>query len=359
MIITYIAGIVALFFAMNIGASGAAAAMSVAYGSGAIQSRKKALLLCAIAILLGAVIGGSEVAKTIGTGIIPQALLTAKVVLIILVSAAISLFIANLLGIPLSTSEITVGAVVGVGIAEQALFVNNILVIVSFWVIVPVVGFTLAFIFGKIIAIVNKKYPQLKEKKAQRILAVFVIIVGFLEAFSAGMNNVGNAIGPLVGANLVSMTTGTIVGGIFIAAGVLFLGGRVLQTNAKKITRFTLLEGGTISSIGATLVILASIFGIPVPLTQVTSTAIMGIGVSKKGKNQVNNKVISKIIKVWLVSPVVSLVISYGLMKLFIDSDVYTVIVLLSVCLATIGILSLIKTIQQENRSYYENGEGI
>jgi len=359
MIITYVAGIVALFFAMNIGASGAAAAVSVAYGSGAIKSRKRALLLCAIAILLGAVIGGSEVVKTIGTGIIPQALMTSKVVLIILISAAISLFIANLLGIPLSTSEITVGAVVGVGIAEQALYVNNILVIVSFWVIVPIIGFTLAFLLGKVITIVNHKYPQLKEKRAQKILAAFVIIVGFFEAFSAGMNNVGNAVGPLVGANLISITTGTVVGGLFIAAGVLFLGGRVLQTNAKKITRFTLLEGGTISSIGSTLVIIASIFGMPVPLTQVTSTAIMGIGVSKKGKNQVNKHVISKIVKVWLVSPVFSLVISYGLMKLFIDSDIYTVIVLLSVSLATIGILSLIKTIRQESRSYYENGEGI
>ena len=85
----------------------------------------------------------------------------------------------------------------------------------------------------------------------------------------------------------------------------------------------------------------------------------MGIGVSKKGKNQVNKRVISKIVKVWLVSPVFSLVISYGLMKLFIDSDIYTVIVLVSVCLATIGIISLIKTIKQENSAYVDHGEGI
>ena len=244
MSITYFAGLVALFFAMNIGASGAAAAVSVAYGSGAIKTRKKALIMCAIAIFLGAVIGGSKVVETIGTGIIPQTLLTAKVVLIILVSAAFSLFIANLLGIPLSTSEITVGAVVGVGIAQKALFINNILIIVSFWIIVPVIGFTLAFILGKVITFVNNKYPQLKEKRAQKILAVFVIIIGFFEAFSAGMNNVGNAVGPLIGANLISVTTGTVVGGIFIAAGVMFLGGRVLQTNAKKITKFTLLRRG-------------------------------------------------------------------------------------------------------------------
>jgi sulfate permease len=42
-----------------------------------------------------------------------------------------------------------------------------------------------------------------------------------------------------------------------------------------------------------------------------------------------------------------------------VDNDIYTVIVLLSVSLATFGILSLIKTINQEKRSFYENGEGI
>ena len=120
-----------------------------------------------------------------------------------------------------------------------------------------------------------------------------------------------------------------------------------------------MLEGGTISGTGSVLVITASIFGLPVPLTQVTSTAIMGIGVAKKGKNTVNKQVISKIVKVWLVSPVVSLVISYGLMKLFVDSDIYTIIVLICVSVATFGILSLVKTIQKENSSIYSNGEGI
>lgn len=359
MILTYLAGILALFFAMNIGASGAAASISVAYGSGAIASRRKALWICGMAIFLGAVIGGSEVAKTIGSGIIPQELLTAKVVLIILSSAALSLFLANLLGIPLSTSEITVGAIVGVGIAQQALYVKNILVIAAFWVIVPAVAFTIAFLLGKLITIVNKRYPKLREKKAQRILTVFVVIVGFFEAFSAGMNNVANAVGPLVGAHLISMNTATVLGGFFSAIGAILLGSNVLQTNAKKITRFSLLEGGTISGTGSLLVIIASIFGLPVPLTQVTSTAIMGIGVAKKGKNTVNKQVISKIVKVWVVSPIVSLVISYSLFKLFIDSDIYTIIVLLSVSIATFGILSLVKTIRKENRSYVEHGEGI
>lgn len=359
MTIIYFAGAVALFFAMNIGASGAAASVGVAYGSGAIRSKKKALLLCGIAIFAGAVIGGSEVTKTIGSNIVPQSILSAKVVLIILSSAAISLFVANLIAIPLSTSEITVGSVVGVGIAYQALFINNVLVIVSFWIIVPAVAFVIAGALGKLIKKLEKRFPQLYGSKHKRILTIFVIIVGFFEAFSAGMNNVANAVGPLVGAGLVSISTGTIVGGFFIALGAYLLGGRVLETNGKKITNFSLLEGGVISGTGATLVMIASIYGLPVPLTQVTSTAIMGIGAAQNGAGILKKRIITKIIKVWVVSPVFSLVISYGLVKLFIDNDIYDVVVLFSVCLATLGTLSLIKTIKEDSRSIYENGGGI
>ncbi len=359
MVITYLAGAVALFLAMNIGASGAAASVSVAYGSGAISSRKKALWICGIAIFAGAVIGGAEVTKTIGSDIIPQSLLTAKVVLIILSSAALSLFIANLIAIPLSTSEITVGSVVGVGVAYKALFIDNILVIVSFWIIIPAIAFVVAMIFGKGIKYLEKKYPALTNNKPKPILTAFVIFVGFSEAFSAGMNNVANAAGPMVGAGLISLSTGTIVGGLFIAIGAITLGGRVLETNAKKITKFSLLEGGAISGTGAFLVIMASIFGLPVPLTQVTSTAIIGISTVQNGANALKKNIISKILKVWIVSPILSLVISYGLVKIFVESDMYAVIVLFSVCAATLGIISLWKTIKEDARSIYDSGGGI
>jgi sulfate permease len=359
MILTYAACAVALFFALNIGASGAAASISIPYGSGALPNRKIALLLCGLAIFAGAVLGGAEVVKTIGSNIIPQSYLTVKVVLIILSAAAVALFIANILSIPLSTSEITVGAVVGVGIAKHALFINNILVIIGFWFLIPAIGFTLGFLFGKLIKKAEKKYPQLKSGKAQKILSIFVIIVGFFESFSAGMNNVANAAGPIVGAGIVSTTTGILIGGFFIAVGVILLGKGVLQTNAKRITKFSLLEGGVISGTGATLVILASIFGLPVPLTQVTSTAIMGLGVAQKGREIFRTKVISKIVKVWIVSPFLALVISYGFIKMFVDSDMYSVIVLFSVCAATLGIISLVRTIREENRTTFENGGGI
>ncbi|MFL6516915.1 MAG: inorganic phosphate transporter, partial [Bacillus sp. (in: firmicutes)] len=50
--LTVIAVSIGLFFAVNIGASGAAASMGISYGAGVIAKRK-ALALCAIAVFLG------------------------------------------------------------------------------------------------------------------------------------------------------------------------------------------------------------------------------------------------------------------------------------------------------------------
>jgi sulfate permease len=353
-----IAFIVSFFFAMNIGGSGAAATMGVAYGSGAIKQKHVALLLCCIAIFLGSLAGG-EVVKTISSGIIPSAILTVQIVIIILTAAAISLFAANMMGIPLSTSEITVGAVVGVGIAYQALYVQKLLFIVSIWIIVPIIAFTFTYFIGKWFLRIKEKYPYLEQGTWKKTFMIALVITGFFEAFSAGMNNVANSIGPLVGAGLISVTKGTIIGGLFVACGALLLGQRVLETNGKKITRFSPFEGCAISGTGALLVIVASIFGLPVPLTQITTSAIIGIGTAKNGFYLWQKRIVIQLLKVWLVSPVFSLVISYSLVKLLLDSDIYSVIAIVSVCLATVGTISLKKTITEEKRSLHENGGGI
>lgn len=347
---------ISIFFAMNIGASGAAASMGVAYGAGAILRPRNALIICAIGVILGAVIGGGEVVKTISSGIIPTSLISIKIVIIILFSATFSLFLANILGIPLSTSEVTVGAVVGVGIAYKMLFVDKLLSIVMFWILVPIVAFGIAFLFIKCL-----HYFKLTEKYSfdGKVITYLLIFAGFFEAFSAGMNNVANAVGPLVSAQILSVSKGTLIGGAFVAIGALLLGRRVLETNGKKITSFSKIEGILISGTGATLVTIASVFGIPVPLTQITTSSILGIGIAKSGSNIFQQKIVKNMLTIWVISPLISLTMSYFLVKLFIESDLYTIVVLASLLLATIGALNLMKATKQEKRTVHHEGGGI
>ncbi|MEK4172066.1 inorganic phosphate transporter [Lysinibacillus sp. FSL L8-0312] len=351
----YFAIAISLFFAMNIGASGAAASMGVAYGAGAIKKAWQALLLCAIGVYSGAVLGGGEVVKTISSGIMPQDYITVKVVIIILISATSSLFFANLLGIPLSTSEVTVGAVVGVGIAYKVLFVRSLLVIISFWIIVPLVAFVIALVFGKLLYKLQNR-GLLKDRP---ILTVLLVLAGFFEAFSAGMNNVANAVGPLVGAGMIDVTMGIVLGGAFVALGAMLLGKRVLETNGKKIVRFQKAEGILISSTGALLVGVSSLFGLPVPLTQVTSSSIIGMGMAKNGKQIFHQHIVKKIIRIWIVSPIFSLAISYFLVQLFLEKDLYAIILIGTIIVGTLGVISLMRTMREEEQSIYDAGEGI
>ncbi|WP_275296596.1 inorganic phosphate transporter [Brevibacillus choshinensis] len=358
---SYVAIAIALFFAMNIGASGTAASMGAAYGSGAVRNKRIAMVLVAVAAFLGAVIGGGEVVKTISGGIIPSQLMIVETVVIVLASATITLFGANLLGVPLSTSEVTVGSIVGVGLAYQSIYLVKLLIIVSFWILVPAAAFFGAYFIGKLIHRVDHRYPDLQRPgtASERWLRWLLVACGVYEAFSAGMNNVANAVGPLVGAGLMSTTSGIWLGGVAVAIGCLLLGGKVLETNGKKITSLSLLQGSAVSATGGTLVIVASIFGIPVPLTQATTCAILGVGTAENGLKLWQKGIIKQILMVWIVSPVSSLVVSFAFVHVFLRSDLYMLVVLISVFVATLGFVGLIRLIRRENSSINDQGGGI
>lgn len=339
--ITIIAIMIGLFFAVNIGASGAAASMGISYGAGVVK-KQLALFLCGIAVFLGAWLGGGEVVKTIGGGIVPSSTFTNAIALIVLASAAMSLFLANIFGIPLSTSEVAVGAVVGAGIVYQSVFVGKLLWIMVFWLLTPVAAFVLAILAANLLKI--KPIKKFVEKpKAGPLLAVLVVFMGLFEAFSAGMNNVANAVGPLVAASLMSKETAVLWGGLAVSLGAFLLGHRVIETNGKKITKLRLEEGCIISGTGASIVTVASLFGIPVPLTQITTSSIIGIGFAKYGKSVLKKGIVVQLLTVWIVSPVISMVLSYTIIQLVIVRNFYPIIVMAGVLISVLGVLFLMK----------------
>ncbi len=303
------AWIVSLFFAVNIGASGTAASMAPAYGSGAVPRRWVALALAAAAVTAGALIDGAPVARTIGGGLVPARLFNAGTVVIVLLAASATLFGANLLGVPLSTSEVTVGSIVGLGVADQSLQLNRILLVVAMWLVMPAAAYLLARGMARI-------QPWLRRLRtphppsSRRLAAWLIAAAGCGQAFAAGMNNVANAIGPLVGAHLASLASSLIWGAVFVGLGAFLLGGRVLHTNAKKLVQLSLLDGGSAALISGVLTALASLGGLPVPLTQASTMAILGLR-KPLGAREARSVAV-RVLKIWMISPLLSLVISYA-----------------------------------------------
>lgn len=307
--------LVAAIFAVNVGASGTAAAMSEAYGSGALK-KKLALLLVAVFTLAGAVLVGGEVVETIGKGIVPEGFVTPELISVAVFCAVIPLLLANLLGIPLSTSEVTVGALIGVGLAVGGLQVGTVGLIVLSWLLLPVLAFGVAGVLLKLIGLPLEGI--LKGRRSPvvgRVMAGLLIGGGSYTAFAAGANNTANAVGPLVGAGILSSTTGLVLGGLCLGLGAVVLGGRVLETNGRGITQLSMPAGLMVNLTSATLVLGMSLVGMPVPLTQATTGAIAGVGFARSGRKGVHIGVIKRVVSMWVLSPAVSLMLAFFLMN--------------------------------------------
>lgn len=301
----------AVIFAMNIGASAAAAAMGSVYGA-RVLIRRTALLLVGIFSLLGAYTGGGEVIRTISSGIIPHHLFDLTAAVAVLISATLVLSFANFLGIPLSTSEVTVGAVIGVGLVTGGINAGVVGRILTAWAVFPFVVLLLAYVMTLcLVRPLTRWLQDPSRSKARGLVAGALIAGGCYEAFAAGMNNVANAVGPLVAAGILDPVEGRLLGGVCLGAGAVLFGGRVLETNGRKITVLTLASGVAVSFTAGSLVILSSMYGIPVPLTQGTTVAIIGSGLANYGRQGVDRVTFRRVALVWLLSPVVALMASY------------------------------------------------
>lgn len=304
--------ILAAFFAMNMGGSGMSPAFAAPYGAGAI-GRKKAALLFGIFVLLGALIAGDKVVNTISRGIVPQDFIDHKVTFIILLSAAVSLFIANILKVSVSTSSVTVFSLIGVGLYFKELHTSTLLRIFSFWLILPFLAYFLTNLLAKLILPWEKK-PWIK--KHGYVLKFFVVITGCYVAFSIGSNNVANAVGPLVASGIVDKHLGfLLIAPFFGLGGLLFR--RILETLGKEITGIGILGAAINGVVIGTLLLLSSAFGMPEPMVMLDATSIMGIGSFNHGhKFIITHQVVRKILSLWVISPLISLSITYLLLVL-------------------------------------------
>jgi PiT family inorganic phosphate transporter len=122
--------------AYALGANNVANVTAVFYGAGFV-SVETAALIGGVSIALGIVTFSKGVMKTVGKGIVK---LDAYSALIVVLSNAITVHIYAVIGVPVSTSQAVVGAVLGIGLLKraEALKKKAILGVFSGWIATPV-----------------------------------------------------------------------------------------------------------------------------------------------------------------------------------------------------------------------------
>jgi len=183
-VVLVVALLIAAYMAWNIGANDVANAMGTSVGSGAL-TLKRAIIVAAVFEFGGAVLFGSHVTDTIRKGVLDfgtdelsyelsQQLMYGFMAA--LLSAAILLTIATKYGLPISTTHVIVGGVIGMGMWIQADSVNwdKVSGIVISWVVSPLIGGLLAYGTFSVIkrVILNHDDPLQQTKRMAPILAL-------------------------------------------------------------------------------------------------------------------------------------------------------------------------------------------
>jgi sulfate permease len=320
---------VAIFLAINMGASGTAPAFAAAYGAKLIK-KSSIPILFGIFVLLGAFLGGQKVSATMGKEILSPELLNYKTTTIILLAVSISLAFANWFKIPQSTSQSTVFSVSACAVFYKSFEGDKLFIqVIPAWFILPLIAFSLMFVAGKFF-----KRPiayddaRINQKRKLPLVKFFVLLSSCYVAFAIGANNVGNITGPLSsmvsnmdsfeGASLSFSLITSIA--VFIIApyfglGSAFLGSKLAKSTGRKIVKIDSGEAVTIAIITASLLLLASVTeGIPSSLVQLNTGAIFGLAISKYGWRKVFFNHSNRIIWiVWFIAPLISFVLT-GLM---------------------------------------------
>lgn len=306
---------------MNMGASGIAPSFAAAIG-GRLINRKRAVLLFTFFVISGAVILGKNVSLTLGKNLLPQGLLGFGAALIILTSACLSLFAANILNIPQSTSQVTVGAVVGTGLYFGHLNTKMIfLKILPMWIALPVLSYALTLL------IYRKIYPPEHDNlhiyqkifANEKKLKFSALLVSCYVAFAIGTNNAANAAGPLFGAGILGINLGLFLVSPLFGLGAGLMGKGPLETAGREIVPLGLVSATLVSFVTATLLIFASLLGIPQSLVQLNLCSIFAISCLKNGhKCTIDHHITRKMFLIWVVTPLLSTGISYLLSVLFL-----------------------------------------
>lgn len=183
LILVVVAG---FYMAWSIGANDVANAMGTSVGSGALTLRQ-AVLIAAVLEFSGAFFFGSHVSETIQQGIIDSTVFTHTPILLAcgmlsaLIGAGIWMQTATYFGWPVSTTHSIIGAVVGFGLVIggwQAIYWENVLSIVTSWILSPLLGGLLGFLLFSLLrqTIFFSASPV---RAAKRLAPLFILIVTF------------------------------------------------------------------------------------------------------------------------------------------------------------------------------------
>ncbi len=296
-----------LYLGWGLGSNDAANVFGPQVNASVIRYRD-AVILTSVFVITGAMLEGQGAFETIG-GISELVLVTAVIAAL---AAALTVNVMSFLGLPISATQAIVGSIIGLSLLKRnPVDYSKLSKILICWLITPFGAAIVAFVSYIVLSYIWQKRVR-NLIVLDRSVRVLSILVGCYAAYALGANNVGNVMGTLVGADIISPHWATILGGLSISTGVLTYSRNVMYTVGKKITPldpFSALVAALAEAV--TLHSFAQI-GVPVSSSQAVVGAVVGVGLVK-GMGVINKKTLINILVGWVSTLLGAAIMAYML----------------------------------------------
>ncbi|MHA1212516.1 MAG: inorganic phosphate transporter [Candidatus Heimdallarchaeota archaeon] len=279
-------------------------------------SVRTAVLFGAAIALIGGIFLSKNVGETLREDISSLDMSSNLVLISIYVAMAVSLILASFFGLPISSTEAMVGAIIGISIATGSKIHwdwNGMGHVLATWFISPALGFSISFGVMKLINFVLKRSIKSFRgtERANTAFGYLLLAMVVLTGLSRAGNDINNAIAPIVpfftqnpdGAWLYQKLP-FILGGLGLGAGLIIIGWRVLKTLGNDVVELTPESAFVTEGVAAFIVFIAVFLGIPVSGTLTLVSCFLGAGVGMK--KAINYKTLRMIVIFIFLTPLIS-----------------------------------------------------
>lgn len=294
-----------------------------------VLSPRAAVVFGAVFNLLGALLG-TEVAATIGKGLVETRAVTMEIVLFTLIGAIVWNLITWRLGLPTSSSHALIGSLMGAVCFSlpgwqglQLIYWQKVaLKVVYPMFLAPMVGIGVGFV---VMVVLTWLVWRLSVNTINRIFGKLQILSAGIMALSHGHNDAQKSMG-IIALALITFYPSQqfeiplwviLSCALAMGLGTLSGGWRIIRTLGSKMIKLQPIHGFAAETTAAGVIMGASHFGLPLSTTHVISSAIMGVGATKR-LSAVRWGVVGHIVWAWVLTIPLTFLFSGFLMALFL-----------------------------------------
>jgi len=288
-----------IFLGWSLGANDAANVFGTAVTSKMLKFWTAAIL-ASVFVIIGALVSGQagiDTLKGLTSFNIEQAVISS-------VGAALTVAIMTSIGLPVSSNQAMVGAIIGIGLLNNEMNFSGVGKVFSCWVGTPIGATIIAVILYSGLARIYNKF-DLNLFVSDVVIRLCLIAAGIYGSYALGANSSASVTAVFVGAGLINISSATLIGGVSIALGILTFSRPVMETVGKKLVRLDPFSALIVSLSMAITVHFYTFVGVPVSTSQAVVGSVLGIGIVK-GANTISRQTLTNILIGWLLTPVLA-----------------------------------------------------